>query len=404
MPRDGYSRRRLSARAIVLALVLPFAATACNDILDVHVPGRVQEEALDDPSLAPRSRRASCPDFECAWNNYVAAAALISDEFIQASGNLNQRNWGSRRITADDPNMAQGNCRTQYGIYTTLQTARFQAEDIFKRSTSSPTRRCLIGGPQGDREGLRRVRPARTRRRVLRDGARRRTAHDTEGSTPTRGNCIYRSDPARDDGEQPGHFEHGARRACESPTRPRELRRSDRDAKLVPPTYVKNATRDDSDVRRYDALCEYIACAQMRHATVAPNYRQVTWAGVPDPRVAVSTRNQLAFDNAQIHYYPTNKHTSRSYPVVIASAREARLIVAEASARNNDLATARDLINAMHAAAGIPPYDAGRHRDADPGRRPGHRRTSSRDVHRRRSPAERPPPLRGHSVGDPVQG
>ena len=131
--RDGFSRRRLSARAIVLALALPFATTACSDILDVHVPGRVQEQALDDPALAPTLAASVVSDFECAWNNYVAAAALISDEFIQASGNLNQRNWGSRRITADDPNMAQGSCRTQYGIYTTLQTARFQAEDIYNR-------------------------------------------------------------------------------------------------------------------------------------------------------------------------------------------------------------------------------------------------------------------------------
>ena len=34
--------------------------------------------------------------------------------------------------------MAQGSCRTAYGIYTTLQTARFQAEDIFKRIDGFP--------------------------------------------------------------------------------------------------------------------------------------------------------------------------------------------------------------------------------------------------------------------------
>ena len=123
-------------------------------------------------------------------------------------------------------------------------------------------------------------------------------------------------------------------------------------------TYVKNATRDDSDVRRYDALCEYITCATNRHATVAPNYRNITWAGVPDPRVAVSTKNQLAFDNAQIHYFPTNKHTSRSYPVVIASFKEARLHRGRSVRANDDLATARQLINDMHTAAGIPGYDA----------------------------------------------
>src|SRR5688500_10097764 len=129
--RTGIPRRRL--RGVIVALALPLGAGACNDILDVHVPGRVQEEALNDPTLAPTLVASVISDFECAWNNYVAAAALIGDEFIQASGNLNQRNWGSRRIVADDANMAQGTCRSQYGIYTTLQTARFQAEDVFKR-------------------------------------------------------------------------------------------------------------------------------------------------------------------------------------------------------------------------------------------------------------------------------
>src|SRR5687767_2784629 len=129
--RTGITRRRL--RGVIVALALPLGAGACNDILDVHVPGRVQEEALNDPALAPTIVASVIADFECAWNNYVAAAALISDEFIQASGNLNQRNWGSRRIVADDANMAQGSCRSQYGIYTTLQTARFQAEDAFVR-------------------------------------------------------------------------------------------------------------------------------------------------------------------------------------------------------------------------------------------------------------------------------
>jgi hypothetical protein len=120
---------------------------------------------------------------------------------------------------------------------------------------------------------------------------------------------------------------------------------------------VKNATRDDSDLRRYDAFCEFITCATNRHATVAPNYRNVTWQGVADPRVAVSTKGQLAFDNAQVHYYPTNKHTSRSFPLIVASYKEARLIIAEASARTGDLATARTIINALHTAAGIPGYD-----------------------------------------------
>ena len=103
-------RRGIAIIPLVFAIAASLAVSACSDILDVHVPGRVQEEALDDPALAPTMVASVVSDFECAWNNYVAAAALIGDEFIQASGNLNQRNWASRRVTADEPTMAQGSC------------------------------------------------------------------------------------------------------------------------------------------------------------------------------------------------------------------------------------------------------------------------------------------------------
>ena len=124
---------RLLRRVLALAAILPLAACQLDSVLDVSVPGRVRKDALADPALAPTMAASVIADLECAWNNYSAAAAIISDEFMQASGNLNQRNWGSRRILADDPNMATASCRAAYGIYTTLHTARFQAEDIYAR-------------------------------------------------------------------------------------------------------------------------------------------------------------------------------------------------------------------------------------------------------------------------------
>jgi hypothetical protein len=352
--------RKASRAGLALALSLSFTASACSDILDVHVPGRVQEEALDDPALAPTMVASVVADFECAWNNYVAAAALIGDEFIQASGNLNQRNWGSRRITADEPTMAQGTCRTQYGIYTTLQTARFQAEDSFKRlekfTDAQVANRTLLRATvkaygayallalgEGFCEMALDGGPLMTPKQVL-ELAETRFTEAIQLATAANSQDILNMALA---GRARVRLDLG------------KYAEALADARLIPATYVKNATRDESDTRRYDALCEHITCATNRHATVAPNYRAVTWAGVADPRVAVSTRNQLAFDNAQIHYFPTNKHTSRAYPVAITSFKEARLIVAEASARLNDLATARQLINAMHTAAGIPGYDAG---------------------------------------------
>ena len=347
-------------RSIAFAIALPFAAAACNDILDVDVPGRVQEEALGDPALAPTLVASVISDFECAWNNYVAAAALIGDEFIQASGNLNQRNWGSRRIVADDANMGQGTCRSQYGIYTTLHTARFQADDVFERleqftDQQVPNRTSLMATVKtygayallALGEGFCQMAidggPLMTPREVLQLAETRFTEAIALATTANNQDILNMARAGRarvrlDLGNFAGAIA---------------------DANLIPTTYVKNATRDESDVRRYNALCEFVTCATNRHATVAPNYRQLTWGGVPDPRVQVTTRNQLAFDNAQIHFFPTNKHTARNTPVAITSFKEARLIVAEAAARTNDLATARQLINAMHTAAGIPAYDPG---------------------------------------------
>lgn len=354
------TRTMTRLRAIALALVLPFAAAACNDILDVDVPGRVQEEALGDPALAATLVASVVSDFECAWNNYVAAAALIGDEFIQASGNLNQRNWGSRRIVADDANMGQGTCRSQYGIYTTLHTARFQADDVFERLEQFTDQQvanrtllmatvktygayALLALGEGFCQMAIDGGPLMTPREVLQLAETRFTEAIALATAANNQDILNMARAGRarvrlDLGNFAGAIA---------------------DANLIPATYIKNATRDESDVRRYNALCEFVTCATNRHATVAPNYRQLTWAGVPDPRVPVTTRNQLAFDNAQIHFFPTNKHTARNTPVAITSFKEARLIVAEAAARTNDLATARQLINAMHTAAGIPAYDPG---------------------------------------------
>lgn len=351
------SRARWSLGVMLLAASL---LSGCNSILDVHVPGRVQEGALNDPRLAATLAASVVSDLECAWNNYVVATSLVSDEFVQASSNLNQRNWASRRITADDPNMATASCRGQYGIYTTLQTARFQAEDVYQRlqgftddqvanrgaleaTVKAYGAYALVALAEGFCEMVIDGGPIVSKDSVLHLAETRFTeaialatsANDTDIlNMALVGRARVRLDLEDFDG------------AID-------------DASLVPLGYVRNVTRDDSDVRRYNAFCEFVTCPTNRHATVAPNYRDVRWEGVPDPRVSVSTNNQLAFDNAQIHYFPTNKHTSRSYPEILASYTEAQLVIAEASARTDDLPTARSIINAFHTAAGIPGYDAG---------------------------------------------
>ena len=349
--------RTLIGAALVLAT---FALAGCKDILSVHVPGRVSADALNDPALASTLAASVVADVECAWNNYVAGSAMIGDEFIQASGNLVQRNWASRRITADEPTMAQGSCSTAYGIYTTLQTARFQAADIFSRLQNFPDaqvpNKVLLQATVRAYGAFALVALGEGFCQMALDGGPLMTpAQVLQVAEQWFTEAIALAQTAKSTDLQNMAYAGRARVRLDL----QNFAGAISDAKLVPTGYVKVATRDNSDPRRYDALCQNVTCASGKNATIAPNYRGVTWQGVPDPRVAVTTTGLLAFDNAQIWYYPTSKHTTVAYGLLLASYKEARLYIAEASARTADVTTARQLINQMHTEAGIPAFDAG---------------------------------------------
>jgi hypothetical protein len=351
--------RTRSTISVALIIAGALLGAGCRDILSVHVPGRVPADALNDPSLAPTLAASVVADLECAWDNYVAGAALIGDEFIQASGNLNQRNWGSRRITPDEPTLAQGSCSTAYGFYTPLQTARFQAEDIFTRLKGFPDaqvpNKILLEATVRAYGGFALVALAEGFCQMALDGGPLMTPAQVLAVAEQRfTEAIALAQQANSTDILNMALVGRARVRLDLANFAGTIA----DAKQVPAGYVKLATRDGTDPRRYDALCENVTCPQNRNATIAPNYRNVTWQGVADPRVAVTTVGQLAFDNAQVHYYPVNTHTSRSYGLLLASYKEARLFIAEASARSGDLATARMLINQMHTDAKIPAYDS----------------------------------------------
>ena len=344
---------------VMIALLLDAGLTGCKGLLDVDLPGSVVEDALNDPALASTLAESVIADFECAWNNYVVGTALISDQFIQASGNLNQRNWGTRRITSDDPAYAQVGCNSPYGIYTTLHVARFQAEDVYRRISGFPPEQvanrdrhlavariyggyALLGLGEGFCEMAIDRGPLLTRQQVFELAQTSFTEGITlaqQASNTDLRNLAHagRARARLDLGNWAGALA---------------------DAAQIPGGYVKNATRDESSTARMNGFCNYLTCPSFgRNASIAPNYRDVRWEDVPDPRVAVRTNNQPSADNATAHWFPTNKFTARTQPLQITSYAEMRLITAEASARQGDLATARQIINALHTSAGIPPFD-----------------------------------------------
>ena len=315
-------RRSLGVRwTLSLALALTAGLVACNTdkLLEVNLPGRVSEEALDDPRLAQTLTNSVIADVECSWDNYVAAAAHHSDEWMASSGNSTMARWGLRDIPPSFESMATGGCGTSYGLFTPLHGARFQAESNYDRiagfpDADVPNKTALLAtiraygawpliafsegfcgtpldgadevlGPRAGRPG--RAEVHRSHRPGWTGGARRPPQPGPGGAGPG----------ATDPGKLPGVLA---------------------DAAQIPEGFKFVATRDnqpgDRQNAHYDAINGLASdAAGQKHATISPNFRDLQWKGVEDPRVNVEWDGTLGFDFFTKHYRHDKVNSSRPH-------------------------------------------------------------------------------------------
>ena len=360
---------------LVPALLL---TTACSldEILEVDTPGRVRDSALEDPELAQTLTNSVIGDVECSWNQYAAGTSIHSDEWMPASGNLTMREWGQRKIF-NNHSAHQGGCGDWgFPMYTPLNTARFQADDIFKRLgefdvavvpdqvTMQATVRTwgafpMIALGEGfcstvfsedeDGDGVSDFGPELTPSEAnARAEAKFTEALGLAAAGSDIANMAYvgRARARLNQGDFAGALA---------------------DAQMVPDGFSQIATRDGSQGSRWNYQFERINDPSPdfnNHGSIAPSFRDLTVNaagehtqadGTPDPRVNVTTLDRLSADFATIHFFH-DKANSRGDPVPVASYKEAQLYVAEASAQLGDLQTAIDIINDRHTLAGLPTW------------------------------------------------
>ncbi len=349
---------------LIVAALLVLPGSGCSDVLDVELPGRIPSEDLGDPTTAPTLAASVVADFECAFSNYVAATSTLGDDFLGASGNLNAKNWGTRKIPEEDTTNEQNTCDDQqgYGAYTPLQTARFQSDDVLKRLQAWT-----------DEEAKTSLPPLRARVAIY--GA---YAYTLLGE----GFCAMRLDneksiktPAEVLAIAKGKFDAAlplvnAMAAGAAKTELLNLLYVGRartlldlkdgagaaaDAARVAPAFEFFVTRSvDAQTRLNDA---FFLMTEQGHTSVDPAYRNLTVGGVPDPRVQVAFGPDVglaptAFDGVTDLYVVTNKNFSRADPMRMASYIEAQLIRAEALGGN----TAVGIINARRVQLQLPQY------------------------------------------------
>jgi hypothetical protein len=362
--------RNIFDRSIALqrALLIPAIITsllvtgACHDILSVDLPGRIPTDLLNDPLTAPTLAASVTADFECAFSKYVLTTTTLSDQFLGASGNLNAKNWGTKKIYENDTGNETNQCGGAYGAYLPLQTARFQSNDILTRLNGWTDAQATVA-----------LAPLRARVATL--GA---YAYTLLGE----GFCAMRFDLGKQvltpaqvlaiadtkftgaitlvnamtagaDKTQLLNLVHAGR--ARERLDAGDLTTAVSEAQLVAPGFEFFVTRSVDAATRYNDAWYWIA--ELGNSSVDPAYRNLTVGGVPDPRVQVAPGPTLSlppksFDGVTDLYVVTNKNLSRADPMRLASYVEAQLIIAEAQKGN----TAVNIINARRQQLQLPQY------------------------------------------------
>jgi hypothetical protein len=343
--------------------------TGCNELLDVEVPGQVIADELDNPGMADLLVHSAVTDFECAFDGYVVATAVHGDEFADAQFFYGGY-WGVDRRTTDDTGpLHSSTCDTGLGheafpgIYSPLQVARFQGDDVARRlegwtDAQVANRDSLIAtvyayagyavlflGESYCSIALD-VGPELTPAAAFAEAEARFTTAlsmaQSAGATEIQNMALLGRARAR----------LNLAVVDNQVVNDAKLAEAAADAQEVPSGFVKYATSGDNVPRRYNSV--FYASTQQTYFTVEEDFRDLTYQAVPDPRVAVINTGTTGFDQVTPLWLQT-KYTSLSDPVPIARYEEAQLIIAEAQGG----ATAVGIINALHAAAGLPAFPGG---------------------------------------------
>jgi starch-binding outer membrane protein, SusD/RagB family len=353
IPRTNGGTRRWT-RHLTASLVGAVAMIGCDNLLEVELPTRVPAATLDNPALALTLVQGAIADFECAFTNYTAATALLTDEMIDATGWIAVTQWDQRRIFPDNGNLGTSGCTALgYGLYTPIQTARFQAEDVFKRIEGFPdaevANKNSLLATAAAYAGYSYVLLGEGFCAVTVDGGPLMTQQETLARAEERFTTAIQLAQSANNNNILNMARVGRARARLVLGKTAEAAA---DARAVPENFVLNATYSTANTRRWNR----VAADFHRNffLSVDPRFRGLTVDGQPDPRVPVLDGNRNGHDGSTRVFNQT-KYRTEADPIPLATWREAQLIIAEAEGGQG----AVDAINRVRAFWGLPAFAGG---------------------------------------------
>ena len=352
--RRGRVRRRSlvsnGGKALSAAFMVALLG-GCDGILDVSLPGQTEIGELANPRGAQLLVVSAQGDFECAYNRYVRQSGLISGELLGSLRAITDIPYMERNVLPIHTGFGESNCASGASLYTPLAIARFAADDATARveefsAAELPNREALLARAalfagysyavlgEGFCEAAFDGGPALTPQQIFELAENRFTKAIEAASVSGQSDLLNAARVGRARVRLPLGNAAGAAQ----------------DASQVPPGFTFYVTRSNAEGRRQNQV--YMDNYRSETVTVGTKYWNVEWEGVPDPRVAVEDMDRVTGGDNQTRLVRQLKYTAPEAPIRLASYTEAQLIRAEVEGGQ----VAVGIINALHAAVGLPPF------------------------------------------------
>ncbi len=339
--------RLLRGVKIAAALAVTTVVAACDSLLEVEAPSRVAAEDLEDASFAELRVTSTVGDFDCALVNYIVTTGVVVDEFIGAhTASAEGFDYDRRTVDEFRQQYATRECGSLGAIYQPLSTAIWQADqaitllnsfsdaDVANRATLIQTAQAYGGYGQV----------------LLGEGFCTAAINLGPELTPNEvfasAEVLFTAAIGGPDAQLANMARLGRARA--------RLNRGDTggaltDAQAIPVGFIQNAQYSEAVTRSYNLVYSRNGLGQTN--SISPQTRDLTFGGVLDPRTAVVNTGLTGGDGETI-VWTQQKYLSLGTPIPIARYEEAQLIIAEIQLGQ----PAVDIINVLHAAAGLPAY------------------------------------------------
>ena len=129
------------------------------------------------------------------------------------------------------------------------------------------------------------------------------------------------------------------------------------DAQQVPSSFVYQAIFSSSDVDQYNRISASNATATRAHSVVG-TFFETYYKQTSDKRTPWTTNSAFPKGTKDVLWYLQTKFDNRGAAVNLVSGREMRLLLAEATLRSGDWATALSMINALRSESAVTPWTA----------------------------------------------